>query len=206
MTRPYIDKPKQARSVKTREKIIRSGLRLFGEEGYHATSSKKIARDAGVATGTFYLHFKDKKALLLEIHRLHVIRVHEELESLLNAEIPSDTEHLDGLALMRKMVRLVYKTHELGPEIHREITVLSHTDPDFAEMNRDEKKRAHEKLSELLRPHLSRMRIKDIEAANMLIGLTMEAVIHSIVIDGAPLAEEQLLEALADMLHRYLFP
>lgn len=200
------EKTKQARSAETREKIVQSGMKLFAAMGYHATNSKKIARDAGIAIGTFYLHFKDKKALLLEIHRRHVVRVHEELERLLHKEMPSDTEQLDGLNLMRKMVRLVYKTHELGPEIHQEITVLAHTDPDFAEMSRNENKRAHEKLSELLRPHLARMRIKDLETANIVIGLTMEAVIHSIVIEGAPVDETRLLEALADMLHRFLFP
>jgi AcrR family transcriptional regulator len=205
MKRAKPQKPKQARSIKTREKIIASGKKLFCERGYYATSSKKIARHAGVATGTFYNHFVDKKALLIEIHRLHVARVHEELERLLFEEAIQRAKIIDGLSMMKKIVRLVYRTHESSPELHREINVLSLTDPDFAEMDRIERNRAHGKLAAILRPYLSRMRVKDIEAANIVVSHAMEAVIHSIIMSTPPIPRQRLLDALADMLNRYLF-
>ncbi len=44
-----------------------SGTRLFAEGGLHGATSHDIARAAGVAAGTFYLHFKDKEELFREV-------------------------------------------------------------------------------------------------------------------------------------------
>jgi AcrR family transcriptional regulator len=40
---------------------------LFAERGLHGVTTHDIARGAGVAAGTFYLHFKDKHALFREL-------------------------------------------------------------------------------------------------------------------------------------------
>ena len=198
-------KAKQARTIATRKKIVDSGRELFCRDGYFATSAKKIAKHAGVATGTFYNHFEDKKALLLEIHRLHSLRVHEEVERFFSDELAAIRDTDAVLPMMKKMVRLVYKTHELSPELHREITVLALTDPEFARMDRDEKAAAHEKLSAMLRPFSERLRIHDVEAANVLVSQTIEAVVHTVVMTEPPLPKQRLFDALADMLTRFLF-
>lgn len=46
---------------------MEAGTALFAERGLHGVTSTQIARRAGVATGTFYLHFKDKQALFRAI-------------------------------------------------------------------------------------------------------------------------------------------
>jgi AcrR family transcriptional regulator len=40
---------------------------LFARQGLHGVTSHEIARAAGVAAGTFYLHFQDKEALFREV-------------------------------------------------------------------------------------------------------------------------------------------
>ena len=47
-------------------KLRRSAHKLFVKRGYHGTRPQDIARDAGVANGTFYLHFGDKKEAFLD--------------------------------------------------------------------------------------------------------------------------------------------
>ena len=47
--------------------VVAKRLGYFAEEGLHAVTSARIARRAGVATGTFYLHFADKHVLFEEI-------------------------------------------------------------------------------------------------------------------------------------------
>jgi len=46
---------------------VAAGTELFARDGLHVATSARIARAAGVATGTFYLHFKDKKELFRHI-------------------------------------------------------------------------------------------------------------------------------------------
>lgn len=53
--------------AETRRRLIDAGTELFAREGLHRTTSTQIARAAGVAAGTFYLHFPDKQALFREI-------------------------------------------------------------------------------------------------------------------------------------------
>lgn len=44
-------------------------LKLWAERGFDQTSVASIAREAGIAKGTFYLYFESKGALLLEVLR-----------------------------------------------------------------------------------------------------------------------------------------
>lgn len=53
--------------AETRRRLVGAGTLLFASCGLHGVTSARIAKAAGVATGTFYLHFKDKEALFREI-------------------------------------------------------------------------------------------------------------------------------------------
>jgi AcrR family transcriptional regulator len=50
----------------TRERLVTEAMRLFGEQGYQATSITQIEAAAGLApgSGALYHHFKSKEALL----------------------------------------------------------------------------------------------------------------------------------------------
>jgi AcrR family transcriptional regulator len=54
-------------ALETRRRLVSSGTECFAARGLHATTILEIARGAGVAAGTFYLHFEDKSALFREI-------------------------------------------------------------------------------------------------------------------------------------------
>lgn len=51
----------------TRRRLLNSGVELFARHGLNGVTTHDIARGAGVASGTFYLHFPDKSALFHEI-------------------------------------------------------------------------------------------------------------------------------------------
>jgi len=66
LTEPNPDPNGQTRRREaSRRKIMDAARRLFVERGYDATRPQDIARAAGVANGTFYLHFPDKEAAFL---------------------------------------------------------------------------------------------------------------------------------------------
>src|SRR5471032_2333721 len=59
-----------ARAAERREAIIEAALDEFIARGYAATRLDDVAKRAGVAKGTIYLHFKDKEALRSEERRV----------------------------------------------------------------------------------------------------------------------------------------
>lgn len=48
----------------TKEKILFSALKLFAKQGIDKTSTAGITRDAGMAEGTLFVHFKTKQSLI----------------------------------------------------------------------------------------------------------------------------------------------
>jgi AcrR family transcriptional regulator len=53
------------RRLQSRRRLLDAARELFVAHGYDRTRLQDIARAAGVATGTFYLHFRDKEAAFL---------------------------------------------------------------------------------------------------------------------------------------------
>jgi AcrR family transcriptional regulator len=51
----------------TRSRILKSAMRLFAKKGFDGTTTKELAEDAGVAEGTLFRHFTNKKAILIEV-------------------------------------------------------------------------------------------------------------------------------------------
>ncbi|MGG4345430.1 TetR/AcrR family transcriptional regulator [Paenibacillus lautus] len=48
-----------------KERILNAALKLFSQQGFHATTTKEIAAESGVAEGLIFYHFGDKRKLLL---------------------------------------------------------------------------------------------------------------------------------------------
>lgn len=71
-----INIPTSRNGKATFELLLEKSIKVFYEKGYHNTTIKDITNEAGVATGTFYLYFKNKfvlyKYLLVQLH--HDIR------------------------------------------------------------------------------------------------------------------------------------
>jgi AcrR family transcriptional regulator len=53
----------EARSERSRAQILEAALKLFSSFGYHGTSMRDIAEEAGVSTGNVYHQFPDKESL-----------------------------------------------------------------------------------------------------------------------------------------------
>jgi TetR/AcrR family fatty acid metabolism transcriptional regulator len=57
----YRTSPKMAeRKEAHRAKLLRIAIRLFGKQGYHATTVPRIVRESGSSTGAFYFYFHNK--------------------------------------------------------------------------------------------------------------------------------------------------
>jgi AcrR family transcriptional regulator len=81
----------------TRSRLLRAGLELLFERGYHGTSIRDIAVGAGVQSATLYGHFASKEELLAEL----IVLGHEEhhrrlIDALMDAG-PDPREQLRAL-------------------------------------------------------------------------------------------------------------
>ena len=99
----------------TRERLVGAGTQLFAERGLHGVTSHEIARAAGVAAGTFYLHFKDKAALFREVVAEAVSHLRARFERVRSvAQTPEEgarlraTELLDFAEENRGLVRILF--------------------------------------------------------------------------------------------------
>ena len=67
-------KPNRAeRAAERRQAIIEAALDEFIARGFAATRLDDIAKRAGVAKGTIYLHFKDKESMFEELIRTAIV-------------------------------------------------------------------------------------------------------------------------------------
>jgi AcrR family transcriptional regulator len=55
----------------TRKQIIETAYRLFIQQGYHGTSMREIAREAGIALGGIYNHFATKEEIFAAVFEVH---------------------------------------------------------------------------------------------------------------------------------------
>ena len=109
--------------IETRRRLVESGTELFARHGLLRTTSTQIARAAGVAAGTFYLHFPDKQALFREIafdalarlrDRMSLGREHAigDVQAVVRANIETLVAFADE---ERDLVRIIFgRGHEAG--------------------------------------------------------------------------------------------
>src|SRR5215831_11689283 len=86
--RPAGNGARAQKSSARREAILAAALDEFSARGFAATRLDDVARRAGVAKGTIYLHFRDKEALFQDIVRSVLSPFVGTLEVALKADVP----------------------------------------------------------------------------------------------------------------------
>jgi AcrR family transcriptional regulator len=64
---PVRTEPLTERGRQSRQRILDAAERVFGQKGYFPASITDITREAGVAQGTFYVYFKSKQDVFVEV-------------------------------------------------------------------------------------------------------------------------------------------
>lgn len=92
-----------------RRQILAVARERFVADGYSRTSVSSIVRAAGIAQGTFYLYFKSKQDVLVELRRDAVARYEAPLQALSVKPGPAD------LLLASAVSQIVEVLRELMP-------------------------------------------------------------------------------------------
>lgn len=76
---PAAAKPSSHDALPPRERLLREAMRLFGERGVDAVTTREICAAAGVNPGAIHYHFGDKDGLYREVLRLPVHDLQQQL-------------------------------------------------------------------------------------------------------------------------------
>lgn len=90
------------------QKIVEAAQRLFATEGYAATSTSKVAKEAGVSEGLIFRHFGNKEGLLQAVIDMGMDRAKQ-----LFADIVMET---DPKLVIRKVLELPFKASDTERE------------------------------------------------------------------------------------------
>ncbi|MEE4191362.1 MAG: helix-turn-helix domain-containing protein [Halieaceae bacterium] len=99
MTDVLEDRP-LSRSAQREADILEAAIHLFGEEGFHSVTTRKIAARAGISEGTLFNYFSSKNELMRAI----LERIYEELRDKASAIL---REQLDS----RLRLQLLAENH-----------------------------------------------------------------------------------------------
>ena len=112
----------------TRTRLLDAARTLFSSRGLHRVTSHDIAREAGVAAGTFYLHFKDKESVFRELVYDAIEQLRGRLQRALSqsetgaAAVRAHAEALVSFAEEhRELVRIVFARDHGAAEIETDV-------------------------------------------------------------------------------------
>ena len=123
------DRPngREVQRRETRQRVYAAAVAEFRRVGMAAADVSVIAREAGVARGTFYFHFPTKEHILAELERHEEARLAAQLERFL-----ARPHHLAGA--LTEIVRLMAQMERrVGRVLFRELLAL-HFSPNRPEM------------------------------------------------------------------------
>lgn len=76
--------------MKTRDRILETGLRLFNENGLPVVAANRIATELGMSPGNLYYHFKNKERIVESLVKRFELRVEPVVASLPNVSSVDD--------------------------------------------------------------------------------------------------------------------
>ena len=84
-----------------RNQILMGAAQVFAEKGFHKATTREIAKAAGVAEGTIYNYFDNKRDLLLAMVDLIAI---QSLKQLVTTDLPDDPRELLTMVIHNRLL------------------------------------------------------------------------------------------------------
>ena len=103
---------RKEKADETRARVFASAVELFRKDGFHGTTIDKIAARAGVAKGTFFVHFRSKEAVIAELVRIQT-------NAALDARARVVAEGADAIASLRTTVLTLAETAAASRSLSR---------------------------------------------------------------------------------------
>jgi AcrR family transcriptional regulator len=194
----------QERARRTYESLVEAATLAFVENGYDATGSPDIASRAGVAVGTFYRYFDDKKQAFLEVCRRNLAAGYNRiLERLTPERFVGKARH----TTIAEAIDILLEHVSTYPRMHRVFVEMSLRDDDVAQLRRAFDDASRHRLARLCELISTRDAVPDPEATAWVIYIAAVECASSVAGLHGPLAIEvgRAKEALSRVIERALF-
>lgn len=203
-TRRVLRTPQQARSRRTREKILHAAVACFEERGYDETTTAAIAHRAGIAVGSFYSYFKDKRSILLE---LLDATTKEIADYVVRGLDPKAWRNGDPRASVRILIDAIFHTRTINPGMQRILWERYFKDPEFRAAVQAIERRVRAALVELFAVLKvdGALRVDDVQTAAFVVYTAIEWTATRLVIDTAGTDIDATVAVASDMVSRFLF-
>lgn len=104
----------------TRRRLRTAALELFVEKGVAETTTRDLAKKAGIAEGTIYRHFESKDELVRDLFQDHYFRFGAELERI-------QAETAGGIdSKLRAMIGYMCRLFDEDPTLYRFLLLVQH--------------------------------------------------------------------------------
>jgi AcrR family transcriptional regulator len=104
----------QGRSKATVEAILRAAAHILVRTGYEATTTNRVAVEAGVSIGSLYQYFPNKEAIVSALIDRHLS---DQMQWLRQAALHAMAQPLEEAA--RTLIEGLIAAHRVDPELHR---------------------------------------------------------------------------------------
>ena len=122
---------RQARAQRSYQALLKAATSLFASAGYDGVGTPEIAEKAGVAVGTFYRYFEDKREVFYEVARHYlVVAYHQTLDGLTAEKFASKQRH----ETIDATIEILFAHVRAHPKMSRSIAELALRDPAVAEL------------------------------------------------------------------------
>jgi AcrR family transcriptional regulator len=190
--------PRQVRAELTRQRILTAAAHVFGEHGYGAGTTNRIAERAGISIGSLYQYFPNKDAILAELLVRHLDDGMAIVERVQRGQLPGPIEEI-----IRVFVRGAIESHLGEPRLLRMLREQAPQTNELLEKVERMKSSLIAYMRALLDGH-AEVRVADTDTASRLIVTTVELVVHQLVADHEPVDTGKLENELVAMLTRYV--
>lgn len=119
--------PVTARGQATRQRLLDAAEEVFGTKGFERASIVDVTRGAGVAQGTFYVYFTDKRAIFTELvtelgHdlRRHIAQAVAGLQDRMAVERAGFRAFFQFIGAHRNLYRIVRQAEFVDEELYRD--------------------------------------------------------------------------------------
>ena len=198
---PRAKKPVQARSRKTRQKLLDVSKELFAEIGFEATTTNLIAARADVSIGTVYAHFEDKWEIFLTLLDAFSREVH----AFLKTGVDRTLDERDDLeAVIEWLVLGLYRAHRLNGNLNLEIVKFALKDERAGALRAEWEGKMNEEILRLFTAFRDHVAVVNLDAAVIVAHRSAHEVFQYLYKNRDDVDEEAILAEFVTMLKRYV--